>query len=65
MSSQAPIEVEDLELILVSADAILVDTGTRQVWLPKSVIEYDAQAAIGAVLTVTMPEWLAFREGLI
>lgn len=51
-----------------SAAAILVsDDGEEStaVWLPRSQIEYDSDAADGDIITVTLPEWLAMAKGLI
>lgn len=56
--------------------AILVsETGaSRQIWLPRAKIEYEHtgkfwQARIGApklaVIEVTLPRWLAEKEGLL
>jgi hypothetical protein len=47
--------------------AILVsdDGEDNAVWLPRSQIEYDRDAAVGDVITVTLPEWLAMEKGLI
>lgn len=47
------------------AGAILVsDTGNRKkaVWLPKAQIEFEIVS--GAIITVTLPEWLAIEKGL-
>ena len=50
-----------LELRHQTALAYLVrDDGQTEHWLPKSLVEYDAQDKV-----FTMPEWLAQREGLI
>ncbi len=42
-----------------TALAYLVHDGHKDVWLPKSLVEYDGQSIF------TMPEWLGKREGLI
>lgn len=39
--------------------AYLVFDGDKEVWLPKSLAELNTDG------TVTIPEWLAHREGLI
>ena len=39
--------------------AYLVHDGHKDVWIPKSLCEYDGKNIF------TMPEWLAKREGLI
>jgi hypothetical protein len=43
--------------------AILVDDGDQQVWLPKSKIETDAVG--DGTIIVRVPEWLAKDRGLI
>lgn len=57
------------DLIDISGDlrhettmAYLFHDGTREVWLPKSMVEIET---IGSVATATMPEWLALEKGLI
>lgn len=40
--------------------AYLIFDGTREVWVPKALVEYDTRDKV-----FTMPEWLAEREGLI
>lgn len=41
------------------------DAHGREHDLPRSQIEFDADATRGDIVTVKMPEWLAFNEGLI
>jgi len=43
--------------------AVLIDDGTRQVWLPLALVEVDHQPLKAS--TVTLPEWLAKERGLI
>ncbi len=43
-----------------TARAYLVFDGDKEVWVPKSMVEYDVRDKV-----FTMPEWLAQREGLI
>ena len=40
--------------------AYLVFDGTKEVWLPKSLVEHDAGDG-----TFAMPEWLAKDKGLV
>jgi hypothetical protein len=40
--------------------AFLFFNGAKEFWLPKSMVEYDIADGI-----LTLPEWLAKREGLI
>ena len=49
-----------MELRHETARAYLVHDGRKDVWLPKSLVEYDERDKV-----FTMPEWLAQREGLI
>ena len=48
-----------LELRYETALAYLVHDGHRDVWLPKSMVEYDNKTIF------TMPEWLAKKKELI
>lgn len=43
-----------------TARAYLVHDGHQDVWLPKSLVEYDERDKV-----FTMPEWLAQKNGLI
>jgi hypothetical protein len=43
-----------------SDKAVLFFDGTKEVWLPKSLVEWDAGER-----TMAMPEWLAQDKGLI
>lgn len=45
-----------------TARAVLFFDGTREAWLPKSLIEIEPK---GKLFEVTMPEWLAHKHGLI
>lgn len=40
--------------------AFLIFDGTKEVWLPKALVEHDASDR-----TFAMPEWLAKEKGLI
>lgn len=51
-----------------TAKAILVsDDGTKEraVWIPKSQCEVEPHERYAAIVTVTMPEWMAKDKGLI
>jgi hypothetical protein len=48
------------ELRHETARAYLVHDGRQDVWLPKSLVEYDERDKV-----FTMPEWLAQDKGLI
>lgn len=41
-----------------TASALLVNDGTRDVWLPKSLTEDNGDG------TFTVPEWLAIEKGI-
>lgn len=43
--------------------AVLVHDGTREAWLPLSQIEIASNG--DGTHTLTLPEWLAHKEGLI
>jgi hypothetical protein len=49
--------------------AILFHTGNKEeaVWLPLSqvTVDYTSKSGFGGIHTVTMPTWLAEKEGLI
>ena len=49
-----------LELRHETLKAYLVHDGVRDVWLPKSLVEFDPDGTI-----FTMPEWLAKDKELI
>jgi hypothetical protein len=44
-------------------DAILVNDGVNEIWLPKSQIEIDYVNETDA--QITLPEWLAIDKGII
>jgi len=44
--------------------AMLLFDGVREVWIPKSMIEYSDTNKYGQTL-VEIPEWLAYDKGLI
>lgn len=55
------------DLVDIAADlrheterAFLIFDGTKEVWLPKSMVEHDPRDG-----TFAMPEWLAMDKGLI
>lgn len=52
-------DMEDEGAILVS----LCGTREKAIWLPKSQAQYERKA--GTTVTVTAPEWLLMKKGLI
>lgn len=57
----------DLPVVLIHETdrAVLVDHGgERQVWLPKSAIEIEADPS-GRTWTITLPERLATEKGML
>lgn len=50
----------DGEVVRRTADAVLWDDGSIEVWLPLSQIEVNEESG-----TVSMPEWLAIEKGLV
>lgn len=57
-------ELVDLELTLMheTDKAYLVSDGSKQNWLPKSMVEMDS---VGTQKVFIMPEWLAIEKGLV
>jgi len=56
----------EVEYVHSTAAAILVRDGDKEVWIPKSVVEYDADLArVGKPITITLPERWALDKGLI
>jgi hypothetical protein len=61
----------DVKIHRETTEAILVSTDhdettavwTTDVWLPKTLIEIERKR--GGLAVVTVPEWLALKEGLI
>lgn len=53
------------ELRHETAKAFLIHDGTKELWLPKSMIEFERDKPGSAVGTATMPEWFALEKGLI
>ena len=48
-----------------SANAVLINDGTNDHWIPKSIAEWDPPLDSAAVnFTCTVPEWFAKKEGL-
>jgi len=64
-SSQAAGLVDiSCELLHETADAWLVtDDGEREIWIPKSLSEFERQK--GNMGELTLPEWKAKQAGLI
>ena len=63
--SDSKVEVE-VEIINETDKAVLVTVGSRRSgeWLPRSQIEIDRDPFTAAA-TITLPEWLAIRAGLV
>jgi hypothetical protein len=56
----------DVEFVHATLQAICVTDGGKDVWIPKSVVEYDAdKAQKGKVITITLPERWALDKGLL
>lgn len=51
------------ELRHETAAAVMIFDGSKEVWLPKSLVEI-APNDDGKTVTVSLPEWLAEKEGL-
>jgi hypothetical protein len=48
------------ELRRTTEKAVLFFDGTKEVWLPKAVCEWDSHGKV-----MQMPEWIALEKGLI
>ena len=44
--------------------ALLVDDGSQEVWIPKSVISDQTGEGLG-ITSIFIPEWLAVEKGLV
>ena len=53
-----------IQVIHETDDALLVDDGTKRVWLPTSQI-YSIEEEREGYATIEIPEWLAEKKGLI
>lgn len=52
--------------ILADRDkSIFFDDGCRKVWLPKSLVEYEAGYSSDTLTEVLVPEWLAIEKELV
>lgn len=59
------VEVE-VEIVHRTAGAVLVNDGSREVWLPRDAIEEDVdEFRPGETVTLTMSERLATEKGLL
>ncbi len=45
--------------------AFLIHDGTKEIWLPKSMVEFELDKPGATSGTATMPEWFAQEKGLI
>lgn len=59
------VEVEMVFRRIGERSVTFADADDREHDLPRFKIEFDADATRGDVVTVKMPGWLAFNEGLI
>lgn len=59
-------EPVDVEMVLRAETAkavnVALDEAAAPVWLPRSLVQISGK---GPLVVVTMPQWLAEREGLI
>ena len=57
---------DSYQFVRETEKAICVTDGKKEVWLPKSQIEYELKQVTGTTFAdVTMPEWLAIDKGLV
>lgn len=45
--------------------AFLIHDGAKEIWLPKSMVEFELDKPGSPIGTATMPEWFAQEKGLI
>lgn len=62
-NKQEPVEI-DVDVIRETDGAIFIDDGKSKVWIPK-VHVLDGEPVVGEHCTLTIPYWMAHREGLI
>ena len=55
----------ELELKHETDKAILVNDGAKDIWLAKSLVEYERAPNSKKMYIVTLPEWLALEKGLV
>ena len=48
-----------------TAVGVVIDDGTKKVWLPKSQIEIERDQPKLGMAKIALPEWLAMDKGLI
>lgn len=48
-----------------TANACLIDDGKVEAWIPSSQMEEVPDADVGSFVTVTMPQWLAYKKGFV
>ena len=53
----------DVEVITETDQAVLVDDGDNQIWVPKSVMQEWPE--VGETGTAAIAEWFCLEEGLI
>lgn len=61
----ATVEVNNVECIHETAQAVLCRIGSRELWVPQSQIDDDSEVyQLGDIGTLVITEWFAEREGL-
>lgn len=63
-SANPPLARIDVEILHETANAYLVEDAGNEVWIPKSQVKEIEFYKDGSA-SMTIPEWLAVREGLI
>lgn len=53
------------ELKHETANALLIHDGARQAWVPKSLIDFQADKPGTKIGVAVMPEWVAHEKGFI
>jgi len=52
-----------MDYVAETDKAMLLSDGNEQYWIPKSLMEDIREK--GPLITFTIPEWFAYKEGLI
>jgi len=64
MNETVEIEIP-VDVCAETNQAMLVDNGHWQTWVPKSQVIDQRERDDGTIQTIFLPEWLALKKGLI
>jgi hypothetical protein len=57
-----------VEVVATTPNAVLVNDGDNEVWIPNSQIHDDSEIFVGSAYVkgwLRIPEWLATKKGLV